>query len=148
MQSRGPLLFGYVFVAQLGHLVEHIAKAITGSGLLGPSFDSEWSHLFFNGLIAVLSLVLVAVYPKNPWVYPLAVIAVLHGAEHIYIVAQWLQTGITGGPGLFGLGGRIGLIPLARLDLHNVYNGLEVILLTLGLLEETRPIWEDVRATD
>ncbi len=35
----GPLaglwLFAWVFLAQLGHLIEHIAKAITGAGCLG-----------------------------------------------------------------------------------------------------------------
>ncbi|HEV8535923.1 MAG TPA: hypothetical protein VGR87_09435 [Candidatus Limnocylindria bacterium] len=71
----GPLagrwLFAWVFLAQLGHLIEHIAKRLTGSGLFGSNFDSEVSHLAFNGAIAIVSLFLVAVYPRHPWVYPL-----------------------------------------------------------------------------
>lgn len=129
----GLWLFGWVFAAQLGHLIEHIAKAITGAGLLGPSFDSEPSHLLFNGAIAILSLVLVLAYPRNPWVYPLAAISTLHGVEHVYIFEQYVRTGLTQGPGLLGIGGAVGVIPLERLDLHNVYNGTEAILLTLGL---------------
>lgn len=140
----GPLaglwLFAWVFLAQLGHLVEHIAKAIAGQGLLGPSFDSELSHLIFNGAIALLAVVLLVGYPHNPWVYPLAVISVLHGVEHVYIFEQHLRTGLTDGPGLLGLGGAIGVIPLQRLDLHNVYNGFEMILIVLGFWNETESL--------
>lgn len=136
----GPLgglwLFACVFLAQLGHLIEHIAKAISGGGLLGPSFDSEVSHLLFNGAIALLAVLLLAVYPRNPWVYPLAAISILHGIEHVYIFERFLATGVTDGPGFFGIGGAIGLIPLDRLDLHNVYNGLEMILMVLGFWYE------------
>jgi hypothetical protein len=126
-----------VFLAQLGHLIEHISVAIQGKGLLGAQFDSEASHLVFNGAIAVLSVVLVLVYPRNPWVYPLVVLSIFHGIEHVYIYDQYLRTGVTNGPGLLGRGGAIGLIPLDRLDLHNVYNGLEMILMTLGFWHET-----------
>jgi hypothetical protein len=121
-----------VFVAQLGHLIEHISKAIQGQGLLGPSFDTELSHLLFNGAIALLSVALVAIYPRNPWVYPLIVLAIFHALEHVYIYQEFLKTGIANGPGLLGRGGAIGLIPLDRVDLHNVYNGFEMILLVLG----------------
>jgi len=133
----GTWLFAWVLFAQLGHLIEHIAKAIQGQGLLGPSFDSELSHLLFNGAIALLAIVLVLVYPRNPWVYPLVVISILHGIEHVYIFEQFTRTGLTNGPGLLGLGGAIGVIPLDRLDLHNVYNGFELILITLGFWNET-----------
>jgi len=136
----GPLaglwLFAWVFLAQLGHLIEHIAKAITGAGLLGPSFDSEASHLLFNGAIAILSVLVVLVHPRNPWVYPLVMLSVVHGIEHVYIYSQFLETGISDGPGLLGRGGVIGLIPLDRIDLHNVYNGFEMVLLVLGFWHE------------
>jgi hypothetical protein len=124
-------------VAQLGHLIEHISVAIQGKGLLGASFDTELSHLLFNGAIAVLSVVLLLVYPRNPWVYPLMVLSVFHGIEHVYIFEQFMRTGVTGGPGLLGRGGAIGVIPLERLDLHNVYNGFEMILIVLGFVAET-----------
>ncbi|MGH2473302.1 MAG: hypothetical protein ACRD1T_01160 [Acidimicrobiia bacterium] len=143
----GPLagrwLFAWVFLAQLGHLLEHISVAIQGKALLGAQFDSELSHLLFNGAIAVLSIVLVLVYPRNPWVYPLVVLSIFHGIEHVYIYRQFLETGVTNGPGLLGRGGAIGLIPLERLDLHNVYNGLEVILMVLGFWQEADEYLED-----
>jgi hypothetical protein len=137
---KGPLagrwLFAWVFLAQLGHLIEHISVAVQGKGLLGTQFDSELSHLLFNNAIAILAVALLVAYPRNPWVYPLLVIAVFHGMEHIYIYAQFLRTGTAGGPGLFGIGGAIGIVPLARLDLHNVYNGLEMMLIAIGLWHE------------
>jgi hypothetical protein len=142
----GPLgglwLFAWVFLAQLGHLVEHIAKAITGAGLLGPSFDNELSHLLFNAAIAVLAVVLVIAFQKNAWLYPLAAIAILHGIEHIYIYEQFLRTGVSEGPGLLGSGGAIGLIPLNSLDLHNAYNGFEMILIVLGFAHEAEGLLE------
>jgi hypothetical protein len=138
----GLWLFAWVFGAQFGHLIEHIAKAVTGAGLLGPSFDTELSHLLFNGAIAILTVVLVAAYPQNPWVYPLAATSILHGIEHVYIFDQFLQVGTSNGPGLLGIGGAVGVIPLARLDLHNVYNGLEMILIVLGFEDEAAPALE------
>lgn len=143
---EGPLggkwLFPWVFLAQLGHLIEHIAKQIGGAGLLGPSFDSEVSHLIFNGLIAIASLVLVAVYPGNPWAFPLCVLSVFHGIEHVYIFNEFLKTGVSNGPGLLGLGGALGVIPIDRLDLHNIYNGFEMILMVLGFGFETETLLE------
>ncbi|MBI2772962.1 MAG: hypothetical protein HYX56_00505 [Chloroflexi bacterium] len=133
----GPLgglwLFAWVLLAQLGHLIEHIAIAIIGSGLLGASFDSELSHLLFNGAIAVLSVLLVFTYPRNPWVYPLMVLSIFHGIEHVYIYSEYVKTGISNLPGLLAQGGAIGIVPLDRIDLHNVYNGVEIALMTLGL---------------
>lgn len=138
---NGPLagrwLFAWVFLAQLGHLLEHIAKQLTGSGVFGSQFDSEISHLIFNGAIAVLAVVLVLVYPRNPWVYPLAVLSVFHGIEHVYIFNEFLKTGVSDGPGLLGLGGAIGVIPLGRVELHNAYNGIEMSLMVLGFWNET-----------
>jgi len=130
---RALLLFGFVVALQIGHLIEHIAVALSGHGLIGLAADSELSHLLFNGLIAILSILLIRVYPTNPWVYPLALLSVFHAFEHIYIFAQYVRTGTVNGPGLLGIGGAIGIVPLARLDLHNVYNGLEVILMVLGI---------------
>lgn len=59
-----------------------------------------------------------------------------HGIEHVYIYEIYLRTGVTNGPGLLGLGGALGLIPLDRLDLHNTYNGFEMILIALGFTHE------------
>jgi hypothetical protein len=132
-----------VFIAQLGHLIEHISVAIKGSGLFGAAADTELTHLVFNGAIAVLAVLLVLLYPRNPWVYPLVVLTTFHLAEHIYIYQQFLRTGLVNGPGLFGAGGVLGVIPLPRLELHNAYNGVEMMLITLGLWHETEELLAD-----
>lgn len=128
--------FAVALLAQLGHLIEHISAAIQGRGLFGPQLDSEVSHLVFNSAIAVFSVALAAMYRRNPWVYPLVVIALFHGVEHVYIYDQFTKTGVSDGPGLLGIGGLIGVVPLDRLDLHNVYNGFEMILMVLGFWNE------------
>lgn len=117
-------------------MIEHLAKLLTGQGLLGPQADSELSHLLFNVAILLLSLRLVWVYPGNPWVYPLAFLAAVHGVEHVYIYQQYLVSGIANGPGLIGRRGALGLISIDRLQLHNIYNGLELVLMVLGFQHE------------
>jgi hypothetical protein len=57
----------------------------------------------------------------------------------VYIFSQYLQTGATGGPGLLGLGDLWELFPVPRLQLH-IYNGFEVILLTLGFIYQTEKL--------
>jgi hypothetical protein len=37
-------------------------------------------------------------------------------------------------------GGACGVIPLDRFDLHNVYNGFEMILMVLGFWRETEDL--------
>lgn len=142
----GPLagrwLFAWVVLAQLGHLLEHISVALLGKPVLGSTFDSELWHLIFNGAIALLSIVLLLVYPRNPWVYLLAVLSIFHGIEHVYIFEQSLHTGLLNAPGLLGLGGVIGIFPLGRLELHNAYNGIEMILMVLGFWHETEVLSE------
>lgn len=125
-----------MFAFQVGHLAEHILVKLTRAPLLGPAANSEEAHLIFNGLVAIVALALVWSFSRNPWVYPLALLSVFHGIEHVYIYELYLRTGITNGPGLLGLGGALGVIPLDRLDLHNAYNGFELILLTLGFWQE------------
>jgi hypothetical protein len=132
-----------VFALQFGHLIEHVAKAVTGAGLLGTSFDSEFSHFVFNGLIAAAAVWLLLMYPRNPWTYPLAMLTVLHGFEHVYIFREFLANGVSNGPGVFAQGGLIGVIPLIREDLHNTYNGLEAILIVLGLGHEVEANFSD-----
>ena len=51
---------------------------------------------------------------------------------------QYLSTGTVNGPGLFGVGGAFGVTPLPRLELHNIYNGVEMILIVLGFWHSSR----------
>lgn len=137
---RGPLdgawLFGVIAAAQLGHVIEHISLTLRGTPLLGAAFDTEISHFVFNEFIALASVLLIIVYPRNVWAYVLCVIAIAHGIEHGFIVYQFLQTGLPDSPGFLGHGGALGVLPIARNDLHNFYNGAELVLLVLGFTYE------------
>ncbi|MGH2473134.1 MAG: hypothetical protein ACRDG6_12230 [Candidatus Limnocylindria bacterium] len=64
-------------------------------------------------------------------------LSIFHGIEHVYIFSEFLKTAASNRPGLLGLGGAIGVIPIERPDLHNIYNGFEMILMVLGFNFET-----------
>lgn len=140
---RALLLFGVVFWLQIGHLIEHLSLAFAGRALLGPEADSQLTHFAFNVAIGILSVLLVIRYPHNPWVIPLAAIALLHMAEDSYNYIQFVETaGKLNGPaasvgaGLLGSAGRLEVFPIEQVDLHNAFNGLEWILIVLGLAHE------------
>jgi len=64
-------------------------------------------------------------------------------AEDTYNYIQFVEiTGKINGPaanvgaGLLGSGGRLAIFPIGQLDLHNAFNGLEWILIVLGLAHE------------
>jgi hypothetical protein len=128
-------LFAAVLAAQAGHLGEHIIKSILGYGLVAAG-DNEYSHLIFNSAIAVFSLTLLALLPKNVWMWPLAAVSVWHGIEHLYTFELFLRDGISGHAGLLGHDALLGIVPLSSFAMHNAYNGLEVIFLFLGFEDE------------
>jgi hypothetical protein len=132
-------LLGGVAFAQLVHLGDHIVFAVTGRAVIGPAATSELTHFLFNGAIALLSIALVRSYSRNPWVYPLLAVAWLHELEHVVIYVDSLRSGLSGQPGLLGIGGLLGVLPVTRTELHNAYNGLELILLALGFWHEVDP---------
>ena len=53
-------------------------------------------------------------------------------------MATYLRTGVVGSPGLLSAGGLIGGLPLARPDLHFLYNLAETIPLLVGWRVEFR----------
>jgi len=144
---RALALFGVVFWLQLGHLIEHLSLAFRGVAFLGPEADSPLSHFAFNTVIAVLALLLLRAYRANPWVYPLVIVTTLHELEDGYNYVQFVMTtGLLNGAalldanGVLGLGGALGVLPIAPVDLHNLYNGLEWILPTLGFWYATQEV--------
>lgn len=132
-------LFALLFWFQVGHMVEHLSLAFRGQPLLGAEADSQLFHLVFNLAIALLAIAILIRHPRNPWAYPLALVCVLHEAEDVYVYVRFVATtgalngAITEGEaGLLGADGALHLLPIQQLDLHNLYNGLEWILVTLG----------------
>jgi hypothetical protein len=144
---RALALFGFAFGLQVGHLVEHLSLAFRGAAFLGPEADSPLHHFLFNTLIALLAVVLVRSYRENPWVYALAAVAVFHELEDAYNYFHFaFATGLIDGPpqpdanGVLARGGILGVLPVAPVDLHNLYNGLEWILLALGFWHQTEHV--------
>jgi hypothetical protein len=60
-----------------------------------------------------------------------------HELEHAYIMGAFLTTGVVGTPGLLSSGGALaGGLPLARPDLHFLYNLAETAPLLLAFFHQ------------
>lgn len=123
--SLGMWAFAVTGVVQSAHFVEHVvqvhqvhvADAEVRSGLVGARFDTEWLHLGYNSVVLLGALVGVglaapALARQHPRVLPwfLAGVAAQgwHVVEHVARVLQYLDTGISPAPGVFG--GELGLV--------------------------------------
>ena len=73
-------------------------------GILGM-LDIEWVNFIWNAWVLLCAVLLVFLFPKNPWLWVLLVIAVWHEIEHVYIMSFFLRTGHIGAPGLLARGG-------------------------------------------
>lgn len=135
--SRPMLVLQAAIVIQLGHQVEHIVQmlqmhvdrepAAFAHGLIGR-LDLEWVHFGLTVAIAVIAVLALAWWSRNPFPWLLAPLALWHLAEHTVILTTYLRTGITGTPGILARGGLLNG-PLARADLHFLYNAAVLALL-------------------
>jgi len=153
-ERRSPalLVLQAAIILQLGHQVEHLVQLIQmhvdgqppafAHGLTGR-LDLEWVHFAMTLGIAVVAILALTWWPKNPFGWLLTPIAVWHLAEHSVILTTYLRTGITGTPGILARGGLLNG-PLARPDLHFLYNAA-VLLLLIGTLAWLRGRGADVR---
>jgi hypothetical protein len=116
------LLFLEALVLQGVHEAEHVVQVVqrfglgirNGSGLLGSIFDVEPVHLLYNlAYLALLIAVWRALRRHRAWIpcRPDLVIGLLgltvglesyHTIEHVVKMAQYLQTGLNGTPGILG----------------------------------------------
>ena len=119
------LLLGFLAVSQSAHLLEHIAQMIqihvlhlsgaSAQGIVGP-LNIEWVHFGWNALILVALLVLLPRFRTNPWLIAVTPLAAWHFVEHSVMIATYLQTGVSGTPGLLSSGGLpFGGLPIAWL---------------------------------
>jgi len=144
-RQYGWLAFFFILVVTQGaHVLEHVAQMVQihlfglsglqARGILGM-LDIEWVHFIWNAWVLICVVLLVFIFPKNPWLWALLVISVWHEIEHVYIMSVFLRTGHPGAPGLLAHGGAVGGgLPLSRPDLHFFYNLLEEFVLIIAYL--------------
>jgi len=78
-------------------------------------------------------VVLVPRFRRNWWLIGVTLFAGWHLLEHAVIMSTYLRTGVVGSPGLLSVGCLIGGgPPLARPDLHFLYNLAETVPLVVG----------------
>jgi hypothetical protein len=139
-RSRALLVLQAAIILQVGHQVEHVVQTIQmhvdgqppafAHGLIGQ-LDLEWIHFGMTLGIAILAVLTLLWWPKNPFGWLLMPLALWHLAEHSVILTTYLRTGITGTPGILARGGLLNG-PLTRPDLHFLYNAA-VLLLLIGI---------------
>lgn len=145
---RWLALFYLLTLTQTGHLLEHVAQ-MTQIHLLGVAprsahgvfgaLDIEWVHFLWNAWVAAAALLLIRVFPRNPWLWPVLAIALWHGIEHTYILSVYLTTGAAGTPGFLARDGTVGGgLPVLRPDLHFAYNLIETAPLIVAFLYQYR----------
>lgn len=141
-------LFAVLVLAQTAHLFEHVAQMVqlhvlahTGAsarGIVGQ-LDIEWVHFLWNAGVVVALAILLVQFGANRWLIVATAFASWHLVEHDVIMQAFLATGIPGSPGLLSTGGLIlGGLPLARPDLHFVYNLIEASLIALAFVSQLR----------
>jgi len=141
-------LLGFLAVSQTAHLLEHVAQMIqihvlhlsgaNAQGIVGQ-LNIEWVHFIWNALVLISLVALLPHFRTNPWLIALTPLAAWHFVEHSVMIATYLQTGVSGSPGLLSSGGVLfGGLPVARPDLHFLYNLVETVPLLIGWLVELR----------
>jgi hypothetical protein len=142
------LLLGFLALSQTAHLLEHVAQMIqihmlhlvgsSAQGIVGQ-LNIEWVHFIWNALVLVMLLVLLPHFRTNPWLIAVTPLAAWHFLEHSVMIATYVQTGVSGTPGLVSSGGLLfGGLPIARPDLHFLYNLVETVPLLVGWVVEIR----------
>jgi len=156
-RQYGWLAFFFILVVTQGaHVLEHVAQMVQihllgfsglqAGGILGM-LNIEWVHFTWNSWVLICAVLLVFLFPKNPWLWVLLVISVWHEIEHVSIMSVFLRTGHPGAPGLLARGGAIGGgLPLSRPDLHFFYNLLEELVLIIAYLYQIRrlPVSDEI----
>jgi hypothetical protein len=141
-------LLGFLAVSQTAHLFEHVAQMVQihllhlsgpkAQGIVGQ-LNIEWVHFIWNALVLVTLLVLLPHFRTNPWLIAVTPLAAWHFVEHSVMIATYMQTGFSGSPGLLSSGGLLfGGLPIARPDLHFLYNLVETLPLLVAWLVEIR----------
>jgi hypothetical protein len=141
-------LLGFLAVSQTAHLFEHVAQMVqihvlhlsgaNAQGIVGQ-LNIEWVHFIWNALVLITLVALLPHFRSNPWLIALTPLAAWHFVEHSVMITTYLRTGVSGTPGLLSSGGLLlGGLPIARPDLHFLYNLVETVPLLFAWLVELR----------
>lgn len=135
-------LYLVLAVTQTAHVGEHVAQvaqlrllgipAKDAHGIFG-ALDVEWVHFAWNAWVVAAIAVLLAKGFRTPWLWAAGLIGGWHLTEHVVLIALYVATGVAGRPGLLADGGLIaGGLPIARPEMHLLYNLVETIPLLIG----------------
>jgi hypothetical protein len=140
-------------VTQSGHFLEHVVQTyqIHVLGLRGAAapgvfgaLDIEWVHFLWNSWVLITVAILVSRFPRNVWLWSLVPMTIWHEVEHMWIMVEFIRSGIAGTPGLLASGGVIGGgLPLVRPDLHFLYNLVETVPLVLAFVWQLKYAHDD-----
>jgi hypothetical protein len=147
-QHRWLALLYLLVISQCAHMIEHLAQMVElhilgwpgpkANGIIG-FLNVEWVHLIWNSFVLALVFLLLFAFRRNAWLWILFFFAIYHEAEHIYMVAIYVKTGIAGNPGLLARGGLIaGGLPISRPDLHALYAVFEEVMLLMIYVMERK----------
>jgi hypothetical protein len=142
------VLLGFLALSQTAHLLEHVAQMVqihvlhlSGAGAQGivGQLNIEWVHFIWNAVVLISLLVLLTHFRANPWLIAVTPLAAWHFVEHSVMIATYISTGVAGTPGLLSSGGLVfGGLPIARPDLHFLYNLVETVPLLFAWAVELR----------
>jgi hypothetical protein len=83
-------------------------------------------------------------FRDNRWLWPTALLAGWHVAEHLQMISVYLTTGVAGTPGLLSRGGLIGGgLPVVRPDLHFAYNLIETVPLVAAFAWQLKHSYDE-----
>lgn len=138
--GRAWRLFAVLFaISQVGHLGEHVVQEVQlriqhrpladAHGAAGAALDVESVHLAWNAFVLLGAVLLLWRIGRHPVLWAAVAFAAWHLAEHITMMWTYITTGRSGAPGLLARGGHLGGgLPIARPDLHFLYNVVEAAL--------------------
>jgi hypothetical protein len=141
-------LLGFLAVSQTAHLLEHVAQMIqihvlhlsgANAQWIVGQLNIEWVPFIWNALVLITLVALLPHFRTNPWLLAVTPLAAWHFVEHSVMIATYLRTGVSGTPGLLSSGGLLfGGLPIARPDLHFLYNLVETVPLLGAWFVELR----------
>ncbi len=97
-RQYGWLAFFFILVVTQGaHVLEHVAQmvqihllglsGIQAGGILGM-LNIEWVHFTWNSWVLICAVLLVFLFPKNPWLWVLLVISLVLIIAYLYQIRR------------------------------------------------------------